>query len=82
MAEPVSLETQTKANVDASVIVLTRMLELAKAGEIAAVACAYVRKDRVSASYAWSSSDCVPALIGALELVKQDMAAGSIREKG
>lgn len=75
------LPTATKENVDASVYVLEKMLELVRSGEIAAVICAYVRKDRVSVSYSWSSSDAVPALIGAIELAKQDMAAGSIRER-
>lgn len=81
MEDPIALNTNTKANVDAAVLVLTKMLELAQRGEIAAVVCAYVRKDRVSVSYAWSSSDSVPALIGAIELAKQDMTAGSVRER-
>lgn len=75
------LVTASKENRDAAVLVLSRMLELARKGEVAAVAVAFVKKDRVSASYAWSSSDSVPALIGATVLMQQDMTAGSVRER-
>lgn len=60
------LQTPLKTNQEASIDVLERMLQLAKDGKISAVACAFVRADRVSASWSWSSSDCAPALVGAI----------------
>lgn len=60
------LQTAQRTNQEASIEVLERMLQLAKDGKVAAVAVAFVRADRVSASWSWSSSDCAPAVVGAV----------------
>lgn len=60
------LQTAQKTNQEASVEILERMLQMAKDGKVAAVAIAFVRADRVSASWSWSSSDCAPAVVGAV----------------
>jgi len=60
------LQTPIKTNQEASVEVLQRMLVLAQEGKVAAVAIAFVRADRVTASWSWSSSDTAPALVGAI----------------
>ena len=60
------LQTPIKTNQEASIEVLTRLLAMAQEGKISAVAIAFVRADRISASWSWSSSDCAPALVGAI----------------
>lgn len=65
-AEVHTLQTPRKTNQEAAIEVLERMLVMAKEGKVAGVAVAFVRGDRVSASWAWSSSDVAPAVLGAV----------------
>lgn len=72
------LKTPTQANQEAAILVLEKTLEAAKAGRIAAVAIAYVRDNRTSTSQAWSSCDCVPALIGAVATMQTNMIMSAV----
>lgn len=73
-----NLRTQTQINQEATILVLEKTLEAARAGQIAAVALAYVRADRLSTSQAWSSCDCVPALIGAVTTMTMQLVQSAV----
>lgn len=75
------LQTPLKTNQEASIEVLERMLQLAKDGKVAAVAVAFVRADRVSASWSWSSSDCSPAVVGAIAGMQVAMVVDSYLQR-
>lgn len=77
-APVVHMTTTTQINQQNAVKVLEHMLVLAKEGKVAAVAVAFVKADRVGTSQAWSSSDCVPALIGAVATMQFNMIGQAI----
>lgn len=77
-AKIATLQTPTKTNQEAAVLVLEKMLEAARDGRVAAVAIAYVRADRLSTSQAWSSCDCVPALIGAVTTMQMQLVQSAV----
>lgn len=74
----VDMKTATQLNQEAAIKVLERTLERARKGEIAAVAISYVLHDRVTISQAWSSCDCVAALIGAVGITHHQMISGAV----
>lgn len=78
MADVIGLKTPTQSNQEAAVMVLEKLLQLAKDGRVAAVAVAYVRTDRMSTSQAWSSCDCVPALIGAATTMTMQLVQSAV----
>lgn len=74
----VGLKTPTQSDQEATVMVLEKLLAVAKEGRIASVAVAYVRADRMSTSQAWSSSTCVPALIGAVATMQAQLIQSAV----
>lgn len=61
-----TLQTPAKTNAEAALEVLERFVAMVKEGKVVAVAIAGVRADRVSSTWGWSSSDCAPAVVGAV----------------
>lgn len=64
------------AEVNAEVVaVLQEALERAQNGELAAVAIASVRSDKMTATTRFAKSDCLPALLGAVAILNRRLTA-------
>lgn len=68
-AEIKVLPTYTREVQQDVIEVLESVLALTRRGEVSAVAIALVGKDKMSASTRFSMSDCLPAQIGAIQLL-------------